>query len=253
PLPQPTGIPQPQRHQLLIAVQQDRHATLRNVHATPAQDRVDLGHTALLTRPQLADEGDDVEAEFALRQRPGPRFLRDIRAMILRARRIDTLPHPDGQAPESIEAHDRAMVMVGHPQPLPAGTTLLTHRRQHLLVRGRWSAPSASHRPPLPLLRLHRTCCLSLVYSCPSSGLYRRRKKDTGGRAVGDEEARAAWREAAAQLDPEHLVFVDESGTTIALTRVSGWAPHERRATGSVPRHHGKHTTLVAALAPDGL
>jgi len=36
PLPQPTRIPQPQRHQLLIAVQQDRHAALGNVHATPA-------------------------------------------------------------------------------------------------------------------------------------------------------------------------------------------------------------------------
>jgi transposase len=49
------------------------------------------------------------------------------------------------------------------------------------------------------------------------------------------------------------LVFVDESGTTIALTRLYGWAPHDRRATGSVPRNYGKNTTLVAALAPDGL
>jgi transposase len=37
------------------------------------------------------------------------------------------------------------------------------------------------------------------------------------------------------------------------LTRVYGWAPQEQRATGSVPRNHGKNTTLVAALAPDGL
>jgi transposase len=72
-----------------------------------------------------------------------------------------------------------------------------------------------------------------------------------------DEEARKTWREAADQLDPEQLVFVlvfvDESGTNIALTRLYGWAPHDRRATGSVPRNHGKNTTLVAALAPDGL
>ena len=39
----------------------------------------------------------------------------------------------------------------------------------------------------------------------------------------------------------------------ISLTRLYGWAPHDRRATGSVPRNHGKNTTLVAALAPDGL
>jgi transposase len=37
------------------------------------------------------------------------------------------------------------------------------------------------------------------------------------------------------------------------LTRLYGWAPHDRRATGSVPRNHGKNTTLVAALSPQGL
>jgi transposase len=46
---------------------------------------------------------------------------------------------------------------------------------------------------------------------------------------------------------------VDESGTHTSLTRPYGWAPHDRRATGSVPRNHGKNTTLVAALTPEGL
>jgi transposase len=78
-------------------------------------------------------------------------------------------------------------------------------------------------------------------------------QKKTLAASERNEEARAAWRAAAAQLDPEQLVFVDESGTNISLTRVYGWAPHDRRATGSVPRNHGKNTTLVAALAPDGL
>jgi hypothetical protein len=50
-----------------------------------------------------------------------------------------------------------------------------------------------------------------------------------------NEEARTAWREAAAQLDPEQLVFVDESGTNISLTRLYGWAPHDQRATGGRP------------------
>jgi transposase len=68
-----------------------------------------------------------------------------------------------------------------------------------------------------------------------------------------DEEARKAWREAITSLDPQQLIFLDESGSNIALTRLYGWAPHEQRATGSVPRNHGKNTTLVAALAPTGL
>jgi transposase len=70
---------------------------------------------------------------------------------------------------------------------------------------------------------------------------------------VRDEQARAAWREAIATRDPEQFVFLDESGTHTALTRLYGWAPHDQRASGSVPRTHGKNTTLVGALTPEGL
>jgi transposase len=68
-----------------------------------------------------------------------------------------------------------------------------------------------------------------------------------------DEQARTAWRAAMAQLDPQQFVFVDESGTHTSLTRLYGWAPHDQRATGSVPRNHGQNTTLVVALTPAGL
>lgn len=68
-----------------------------------------------------------------------------------------------------------------------------------------------------------------------------------------NEQARTAWREAATHLDPKQFVFVDESGTHTSLTRLYGWAPHDQRARGAVPRNHGKNTTLVAALTPDGL
>jgi transposase len=78
-------------------------------------------------------------------------------------------------------------------------------------------------------------------------------EKKTLAASERDEEARSAWRAAAAQLDPEQLVFVDESGTNIALTRLYGWAPHDQRASGSAPRNHGKNTTLVAALTHDGV
>ena len=80
-----------------------------------------------------------------------------------------------------------------------------------------------------------------------------RTKKVTGSRAVRDEEERAAWRAAVATRDPQQFVFVDESGTHTALTRLYGWAPHDQRASGSAPRNHGKKLTLVAALTPTGL
>ena len=68
-----------------------------------------------------------------------------------------------------------------------------------------------------------------------------------------NEEERAAWRTAAATRDPARFVFGDESGTHTSLTRLDAWAPHDQRASGSVPRNHGHNTTLVAALTPQGL
>lgn len=68
-----------------------------------------------------------------------------------------------------------------------------------------------------------------------------------------NEVERTAWRAAVATHDPQQFVFLDETSTHTSLTRLYGWAPHDQRATGSVPRNHGKNTTLVATLTPDGL
>jgi hypothetical protein len=72
-------------------------------------------------------------------------------------------------------------------------------------------------------------------------------------RCERNEEQRAAWREEIARRDPQQFVFVVESGTHTSRPRLYGWAPHDERATCSVPRNHGKNTTLVAALTPGGL
>lgn len=68
-----------------------------------------------------------------------------------------------------------------------------------------------------------------------------------------DEEARAAWHLSMQTRDPARLVFVDESGTHLALSPRYAWAPRGQRAPGQVPRNWGKNTTLVAALRLDGL
>ena len=85
----------------------------------------------------------------------------------------------------------------------------------------------------------------------PSAGLDTQKK--TLAASERDEAARAAWRAAVGPRDAAQFVFVDESGTHTALTRLYGWAPHDQRASGAAPRNHGKNVTLVAALTPDGL
>ncbi len=61
------------------------------------------------------------------------------------------------------------------------------------------------------------------------------------------------WRAEIAGLDPTTFVFVDETSTTIALTRRYARAPCGERAVTAVPRNHGTATSLVAALSPAGL
>ena len=79
-------------------------------------------------------------------------------------------------------------------------------------------------------------------------------KKKTLGATERDEVARETWRNAVAPtLDPRRLVAVDEMATTIALTRLYGYAPHHERCIGTVPRNHENPTSLVAALRLEGM
>ena len=80
---------------------------------------------------------------------------------------------------------------------------------------------------------------------------------DPKTRSVGaserDEAARADGREPVSSVDVRRLVFVDERGPHTRLARLYAWAPRAQRAQVHVPRHHGKNTTLVAALTGDGI
>src|SRR2546423_915078 len=73
---------------------------------------------------------------------------------------------------------------------------------------------------------------------------------DLRERAVAE---RAAWRQAHAHLEPTELVFVDESGSNLALALRYGWALGGERAWGKAPTNRGKNTTLFAALTHEGL
>jgi transposase len=73
------------------------------------------------------------------------------------------------------------------------------------------------------------------------------------GAAERNEEERAVWREKAGSLPTDALVFIDETGSNIALTPLYARAPKGERATGKVPRNRGKNTTLIAALSLSGM
>lgn len=79
------------------------------------------------------------------------------------------------------------------------------------------------------------------------------RKKKSLGATERNEEERAAWRTNASKLPTEALVFIDETGSNIALTPLYARAPKGERARGSVPRNRGKNTTLIAALSLSGM
>lgn len=54
--------------------------------------------------------------------------------------------------------------------------------------------------------------------------------------------------EALPRMDPEKLVFIDETWTSTSMTRRCGRAPKGQRCIGSAPHGHWKTTTFVAAL-----
>lgn len=65
--------------------------------------------------------------------------------------------------------------------------------------------------------------------------------------------ARAEWTENQAELDPERLVFIDETGTSTNMARLRGRSPRGERLIGKVPHGHWKTTTFVAALRSTAL
>jgi transposase len=67
-----------------------------------------------------------------------------------------------------------------------------------------------------------------------------------------DEEARGLWQWLASRFDARRLVFVDESGFSISMTRLRARAPRGKRAYGKVPRNRGKNITLIAAITLEG-
>ena len=65
--------------------------------------------------------------------------------------------------------------------------------------------------------------------------------------------AREAWFAAQIDLDPEKLVFVDETGANTKMPRLHGRAARGERCRAPVPFGHWNTTTFVAGLRLSGL
>jgi transposase len=64
--------------------------------------------------------------------------------------------------------------------------------------------------------------------------------------------ARQAWAESQTALDPEHLIFIDESGLSTKMARLRGWASEGERCHAAIPHGHWKTITFVGGLTLSG-
>jgi transposase len=64
---------------------------------------------------------------------------------------------------------------------------------------------------------------------------------------------RRAWFEGQIELDPERLVFIDETGASTKMARLYGRAPRGQRLRAGLPHGHWKTTTFVGALRLTGM
>jgi transposase len=61
------------------------------------------------------------------------------------------------------------------------------------------------------------------------------------------------WFENQPDLDPDHLVFIDETWASTNMARSHGRAPCGQRLRAAVPHGHWKTTTFVAGLRNSGM
>lgn len=64
---------------------------------------------------------------------------------------------------------------------------------------------------------------------------------------------REDWFDGQLDLDPERLVFIDETWASTNMARRRGRAKKGERLRASVPHGHWKTTTFVAGLRPTGM
>jgi transposase len=67
------------------------------------------------------------------------------------------------------------------------------------------------------------------------------------------KQRRENWFDGQLDLDPDRLVFIDETWTSTNMARTRGRAPRGERLRASIPHGHWKTTTFIAGLRRSGM
>lgn len=98
-------------------------------------------------------------------------------------------------------------------------------------------------------------CSLTTIWRCLHRlGLTRKKKTlhaDEQGRP-DVQKKRRSFRRKVKQIEPQRLIFVDETGVTTAMTPAYAWSPRGERADASAPGAW-ESVTVIAALGLDGV
>jgi transposase len=99
------------------------------------------------------------------------------------------------------------------------------------------------------------TCSLKTLWlALDRQGLTRKKKTLHADEQDGPDvqKKRRSFRRKVKQVEPERLIFVDETGVTTAMTPACAWAPRGERAFASAPGSW-ESVTVIAALGLDGV
>jgi hypothetical protein len=69
----------------------------------------------------------------------------------------------------------------------------------------------------------------------------------------GVAQRRQAWFDVQPDLDPQRLVFIDETGASTKMMRLRGRAKRGERCRAPVPHGHWKTTTFTGGLCLTGM
>jgi transposase len=157
-------------------------------------------------------------------------------------------------------SHDQALSQsttrewTGHAQTDPGSAQ---HQRSGLAggpARTARSQPRCQSRAALPdVVRADWHQGQHCVYQPHQSSFGLDAKKKTLRASEQNEEARIAWRQQATSLPSLDLVFVDETGSHIAMTPLYAYAPRGQRAISKIPRNYGAIMSLIASISMQGM